>query len=88
MSTLITLLATSNDEEVMPLDKRFGNLNCLFSMKYLKNHALIFFTKHAIKQIHNVATTSLQRRSNVTLQRRCNDVVTTLCVCWVRANKV
>ena len=32
---------------------------------------------------HNVQTTSLQRRCNVvTLQRRCNDVVVTLCVCW------
>ena len=29
-------------------------------------------------------TTSLQHRCNVTtLQRRCNDVVATLCVCWV-----
>ena len=31
----------------------------------------------------NVATTSLQRRCNVTtLQRRCNDVVVTSCVYW------
>ena len=30
-------------------------------------------------------TTSHQRRCNVvTLQRRCNDVITTLCVCWGR----
>ena len=36
------------------------------------------------QQTHNVVTTSLQRRCNVTtLQRRCNDVVATLCVCWV-----
>ena len=35
------------------------------------------------QETHNVATTSLQRRCNVTtLQRRCNDVVRTLCVCW------
>ena len=35
------------------------------------------------QQTHNVITTSLQRRCNVTpLQRRCNDVVATLCVCW------
>ena len=47
------------------------------------------------QQTHNVATTSLQRRCNVTtqqrrcnvttLQRRCNDVVWMLCVCWVNA---
>ena len=35
------------------------------------------------QQTYNVVITSLQRRSNVTtLQRRCNDVVATLCVCW------
>ena len=35
-------------------------------------------------EIHNVATTSLQRRCNVvTLQRRCKGVPSTLCVCWV-----
>ena len=34
----------------------------------------------AAQQTHNVATTSLQRRCNVT--RRCSDVVGTLCVCW------
>ena len=34
--------------------------------------------KASTQQIHNVATTSLQRRCNVvTLQRRCNDVVVT-----------
>ena len=36
------------------------------------------------QQSHNVTTTSLQRRCNVmTLQRRCYDVIVTLCVCWV-----
>ena len=36
------------------------------------------------QQTHNVAGTSLKRCCNVTtLQRRCNDVVATLCVCWV-----
>ena len=36
------------------------------------------------QQTHSVATTLLQRRCNVTtLQRRCYDVVWTLCVCWV-----
>ena len=35
------------------------------------------------QQTYNVAATSLQRRCNVvTLQRLCNDVVITLCVCW------
>ena len=35
------------------------------------------------QQTHNISPTSLQRRCNVrTLQRRCNDVVRTLCVCW------
>ena len=35
------------------------------------------------QQIHNVAVTSLQCRCNVTtLQRRYNDIVATLCVCW------
>ena len=36
------------------------------------------------QQTHNVPSTSLQRRCNVmTLQRRCKDVVATLCACWV-----
>ena len=40
-----------------------------------------------IQQTHNVATKSLQRRCNVTtLQRRCNDVVETLRVCWGETN--
>ena len=35
------------------------------------------------QQTRNVAGTSLQHRCNVrTLQRRCNAVVATLCVCW------
>ena len=35
------------------------------------------------QRTHNIAGTSLPRRCNVTtLQRRCNDVVATLCVCW------
>ena len=34
------------------------------------------------QQTHNVVTTSLQRNVT-TLQRRCNDVEATLCVCWV-----
>ena len=39
--------------------------------------------KNLAKQTHNIATTSLQRRCNLTtLQRRCNDVVRTLCDCW------
>ena len=37
------------------------------------------------QQTHNVETTSLQRRCNVVmLQRRCKDVVSTLCVYWDR----
>ena len=40
------------------------------------------------KQTHNVAGTSLKRRCNVTtLQRRCNDVIATLCVCWVHVSR-
>ena len=35
------------------------------------------------QQTHNVAGMSLQRRCNVTtLQRRCNDVLATVCACW------
>ena len=41
-------------------------------------------TENKIKNIPSKHTTSQQRRCNVTtLQRRCNDVVRTLCVCWV-----
>ena len=44
---------------------------------------VVFFPANTQRHI-NVFTTSLQRRCNVmTLQRRCNDVVTTLCVCSV-----
>ena len=40
-------------------------------------------------QKHIVPTTSLQRRCNVvTLQRRCKDVVATLCVCWGDAKTI
>ena len=35
------------------------------------------------QQTHNVAGTSLQRRCKVSaLQRHCNGVVGTLCICW------
>ena len=43
----------------------------------------------AAQQTHNVITMSLQRRCNVTtLQRRCNDVDATLCVCWEVSNLI
>ena len=39
------------------------------------------------RQTYIAVTTSLECRCNVTtLQRRCNDVVATLCVCWVYSN--
>ena len=42
-----------------------------------------YFCMETTQQTYNVATTSLQRCCNVvTLQRRCKDVVATLCVCW------
>ena len=48
---------------------------------------LKYLTEYPTQQTRCVAGTSLQCRCNVTtLQRRCSDVVATLCVCWVHTS--
>ena len=51
------------------------------SIAFVSEVVVVFY-----RALHNMVTTLLQRRCNVTtLQRRCNDIDVTLCVCWVRA---
>ena len=50
---------------------------------YISGSNNIYSKEQGTQQTHNVAGTSLQRRCNVlTLRRRCNDIVATVCVYW------
>ena len=67
-----------------PYTNRYFGPDLTVSCKAYEWHLLLSFRLYLeTKQTHNVLTTSLQRRCEVVmLQRRCNDVVATLCVCW------